>query len=68
MRFLRRSKAPDYKDLKVISNPSIIYRFFWYWPALVANLKSPKQDHSIDIYCEKLAAYATHRSDPRYSS
>ena len=33
MRFLRRTKSPTYEDLQVLSNPSIIYRFIWYWPA-----------------------------------
>ena len=37
MRFLRRTKSDSYDDLQVLSNPSVIYRFFWYWPALVAN-------------------------------
>lgn len=65
MRFLRRSKPPKYKGLEVRSNPSVIYRFFWYWPALFANSKGPFKapigDHSIDLYCDKLAAYATQR-------
>ena len=30
MRFLRRSDPPNYEDLEVRSNPSVIYRFFWY--------------------------------------
>ena len=29
MRFLRRTKSPTYDDLQVISNPSVIYRFFF---------------------------------------
>jgi hypothetical protein len=65
MRFLRRSKGPSYIGLKVISNPSLVYRFFWYWPALFANRngpwKAPISDHSIDLYCDKLAAYAKRR-------
>jgi hypothetical protein len=68
MRFLRRSKGPDYVDLQVISNPSVVYRFFWYWPALLANFKSPIQNHSIDLYCEKLAAYAARRIEGRFSN
>ena len=71
MRFLRRSTPPEYKDLEVISNPTIIYRFIWYWPALFkawkVPWKAPIGDHSIDLYCEKLAAYATIRSDHRYN-
>jgi len=67
MRFLKKSKAPDYLDLQVLSNPSVIYRFIWYWPALLANIKSPIENHSIDIYCAKLAAYATHRNDHRFN-
>ena len=62
MRFLRRAKTPDYKDLRVVSNPSVIYRFMWYWPGLLANPKSPAEDHDINLYCAKLAAYATRRN------
>ena len=65
MRFLRRSDPPNYEDLEVRSNPSVIYRFFWYWPALFANKKGPIDaplgDHSIELYYNKLAAYATAR-------
>ncbi len=65
MRFLRRSKPPKYEGLEVRSNPSVIYRFFWYWPALLASSKGPFKapigDHSIDLYCDKLAAYAKQR-------
>ncbi len=60
MRFIRRAKIP-YDNLQVLSNPSVIYRFFWYWPALIANWRSPAKDHSIDVYREKLAAYAASR-------
>ena len=52
MRFLRRSKSPDHDDLQVLSNPSVIYRFFWYWPALLANWRSPVKNHDINLYCE----------------
>lgn len=62
LRFLRRTKSPTYKDLQVLSNPSVIYRFFWYWPALVANWKSPTENHDINLYCAKLAAYADQRN------
>lgn len=61
MRFLRRAKGPDYKDLQVLSNPSVIYRFFWYWPALLASWMSPIKNHSIDVYRAKLAVYARSR-------
>ena len=64
MRFLRRSKGPDHNGLRVLSNPSVIYRFFWYWPALLANWRSPVENHDINLYCEKLAAYADHRNPP----
>ena len=68
MRFLRRSKGPNHIDLQVLSNPSVIYRFFWYFPALVANIKSPLENHSIDLYCEKLAAYANSRIGGSFTS
>ena len=64
MRFLRRTKSTSYKDLQVLANPSIIYRFFWYWPALISNWKSPVANHAIDVYCAKLAAYADDRNPP----
>lgn len=64
MRFLRRTKSPTYDDIQVLSNPSVIYRFFWYWPALLANWKSPLKNHDINLYCAKLAAYAISRNRP----
>ena len=64
MRFLRRAKTPDYDDLELLANPSVIYRFFWYWPALIANWKSPVKNHAIDVYCAKLLAYANRRNPP----
>ncbi len=64
MRFLRRTKSPTYHDLQVLSNPSVVYRFFWYWPALLASWKSPIENHDINLYCAKLAAYARSRNSP----
>lgn len=68
MRFLRRAKSPNYEDLQVLSNPSVIYRFIWYWPALFANWRSPFMNHGINFYCAKLAAYATSRNKPPFES
>ncbi len=64
MRFLRRTKSPTYDDLEVLANPSVVYRFFWYWPALFANWKSPIENHGINLYCAKLAAWAKRRNSP----
>jgi hypothetical protein len=64
MRFLRRTKSPTYHDLQVLSNTSVIYRFFWYWPALLSNWRSPIKNHDINLYCAKLSAYAESRNSP----
>lgn len=64
MRFLRRTKKSGHTDVEVLSNPSVIYRFFWYWPALLANWRSPIENHDINLYCAKLAAYAISRNRP----
>jgi hypothetical protein len=45
----------------LLSNPSVVYRFFWYWPALIKNWRSPLRDHSIDVYCQKLEDWTIKR-------
>ena len=60
LRFIRKSGP----EVMLLSNPSVIYRFFWYWPALIKNWRSPSGDHSIDVYCQKLEDWATKRVSP----
>ena len=61
MRFMRRTKGSD-DDIQVLSNPSELYRFFWFWRAFAANWRSPVKNHDINLYCQKLAAYAVKRN------
>lgn len=62
LRFLRRTRTPDYSDLRVISNPSVIYRSIWFLSGFLADRRSPISNHDINLYCAKLAAYAESRN------
>ena len=51
-----------YKDIKLLSNPSIINRAWWWLGEVIGDFKAPIKDHSIGLYCQKLAAFAHKRS------
>ncbi len=68
MRYLTHvDDGPDedgiaYKDLNVISNPSITFTFIWLMKRWMATFgKAAVSDHSILTYCEKLKAHALRR-------
>ena len=64
MRYLTRTKKERsyrYEDVKLLSNPNMVYRAMWWFRGIWRKPWSPINDHSIDIYCKKLKAYALQR-------
>lgn len=63
MRYLTAGKADDNSDVHMIPNLSLPLRVARFIPRLISDWKSPFKDHSIDVYCGKLRAYASRRLD-----
>lgn len=61
LRYLRRTPGDDFSDVRVVSNPSVVYRTLWYISALIRDWRSPVSNHDINLYAGKLAAYARRR-------
>lgn len=60
MRYLTGCKE-DFSDLTLISNPDLIDRARWMLQRLADDWRAGVCDHSIDLYCAKLEAYAFKR-------
>lgn len=60
MRYLTGCKE-DFSDLTLIPNPDLIDRIRWVLQRLAGDWKAGISDHSIDLYCAKLEAYAFKR-------
>ena len=65
MRYLTRSKMEsreNYEDIRLLSNPNMVHRIYWWIKRSIRKPKSAITDHSIDTYCKKLKAYALKRA------
>lgn len=52
-----------YDGLRLLANPNMGLRMYWAITRWISTFgKAAVQDHSIDIYCEKLKAYAQRRN------
>ena len=64
MRYLTRTKnerTNGYHDVRLLANPNMIFRAFWWFKGVWRKPRSPIDDHSIDTYCKKLKVYALTR-------
>lgn len=64
MRYLTNATPPNYSDVTLIANPDFFDRALWTVQSLLKNWKAGYERHSIQEYCDKLAAYALKKTPP----